>query len=185
MKRKSLCQAAFPCRAAISRFCGTAPIRRRQQPGKSPTPLSLPGCAGGPMYIPHVSREPLFLNRAPSRDPSREDISFICVPIRLMDQAVGALSVDRLLADAPPWRTGAPAFDHCLASGDTALETQGRMSEDARPCLWPEGFVGNSGIMQKVYAGLARWSFRGNGFFAGESGTGKEPAARAIQAPGT
>ena len=53
--------------------------------------------SGRPMYISNVSEEPLFLNRTRSRDLGKEGISFLCVPIRLNDQVVGALSVDHLL----------------------------------------------------------------------------------------
>lgn len=86
------------------------------------------------MYITHVSREPLFLSRTRSRDLSKEDISFICVPIRLMDQVVGALSVDRLLADTATLEDDVRLL-LIIASllGPTALETQGRMSEEVRP----------------------------------------------------
>ena len=55
--------------------------------------------SGEPMYISRVSEEPRFLNRTRSRDLEKSDISYICVPIRLNRQVVGALSVDRLLTD--------------------------------------------------------------------------------------
>ena len=54
---------------------------------------------GQAMCVADVSGEPLFLNRTGSRDLEHEAISFLCVPIRIAGQSVGALSVDRQLAD--------------------------------------------------------------------------------------
>src|SRR4030042_1700280 len=53
--------------------------------------------SGEPMVVPRISKEPLFLNRTRSRgDLAKQDISFICVPIKAARKTVGALSVDRL-----------------------------------------------------------------------------------------
>lgn len=54
---------------------------------------------GKPVAVPDVAREPLFLNRTGARDPHKEAISFICVPVILDGETVGALSADRLFAD--------------------------------------------------------------------------------------
>ena len=51
--------------------------------------------SGKPIVVPQVSREPLFLNRAaPRRDLSKQELSFISVPITLNRKAVGAIGVD-------------------------------------------------------------------------------------------
>ena len=55
---------------------------------------------GKPMVVPNVSKEPLFLNRTGARDLQKEEIAFICVPIILGGETVGALSADRLFADS-------------------------------------------------------------------------------------
>ena len=50
---------------------------------------------GEPMIVPNVGKEPLFLNRTRSRgDLRKSQISFICVPVNLEGETVGALSVD-------------------------------------------------------------------------------------------
>lgn len=55
---------------------------------------------GEPIIIPDVGKEPLFLNRTRSRgDISRENISFICVPVKVKGETIGVLSVDRLFTD--------------------------------------------------------------------------------------
>ncbi len=52
---------------------------------------------GEPAIVPRISQEPMFLNRTRSRgDLNKQDISFICVPIKIGPQTIGALSVDRL-----------------------------------------------------------------------------------------
>ena len=48
-----------------------------------------------PVVVPRVSQEPALLNRAARRrDASRQELSFICVPIMLSRVAAGALAVD-------------------------------------------------------------------------------------------
>ncbi len=138
--------------------------------------------SGRPMYISNVSEEPLFLNRTRSRDLSKEGISFICVPIRLNDQVVGALSVDHLLVDEATLEDEMRLLTIVSTLlGHAALETQGRMDEETSSPLRPRGFVGNSEGMQKVYAQIAQVAPSVTTvFLQGESGTGKELAARAI-----
>src|SRR5580658_1585271 len=56
---------------------------------------------GQPMIIPDIGKEPLFLNRTRSRgDVRRQNIAFICIPIKLKGETLGVLSVDRLFKDA-------------------------------------------------------------------------------------
>src|SRR5215204_6910918 len=52
--------------------------------------------SGRPIVVPRVSKEPAFLNIAPRRpDHPKQELSFVCVPISMNRQAVGALAVDR------------------------------------------------------------------------------------------
>jgi Nif-specific regulatory protein len=53
---------------------------------------------GEPMVIPNIGEEPMFLNRTGSR-PKKEGVSFICVPIKLKDDVLGVISVDRIYAE--------------------------------------------------------------------------------------
>ena len=53
--------------------------------------------AGEPIAVPNIGEEPLFLNRTGARkDFRRNRIAFICVPIKIDQETIGALSVDRL-----------------------------------------------------------------------------------------
>ncbi|CAN2041211.1 Nitrogen fixation protein VnfA [Candidatus Magnetomoraceae bacterium gMMP-15] len=51
---------------------------------------------GRPIAIPHLDKEPLFLDRSGARQKlKRSELAFICVPITYGNDVVGALSVDR------------------------------------------------------------------------------------------
>jgi Nif-specific regulatory protein len=53
--------------------------------------------SGKPMVVPQVSHEPRFLNRAATRpELARQELTYICVPIALDGQTVGALGIDLL-----------------------------------------------------------------------------------------
>jgi Nif-specific regulatory protein len=55
---------------------------------------------GEPAVVPRVSQEPLFLNRTRSRGArEKEELSFLCVPIKINNKTIGALSVDKLHQD--------------------------------------------------------------------------------------
>lgn len=55
---------------------------------------------GQAAVVEGISKEPLFLNRTGARKNIRKkDISFICVPIKIGREVIGALSADRLFSD--------------------------------------------------------------------------------------
>ena len=57
--------------------------------------------AGEPIAVPNIGEEPLFLNRTGARRRlQKQDIAFICVPIKLGNETIGALSADCLSSDA-------------------------------------------------------------------------------------
>ena len=139
---------------------------------------------GRPMFISQVSREPRFLNRTRSRNLGKEDISFICVPILLQEQVVGALSVDRLLTDEATLADEMRLLTiiSTLLS-HVALETQEHMDDVTSETPRPRGFVGNCEAMRLVYEQISLVAPSSTTVLLhGESGTGKELAARAIHA---
>ncbi len=152
---------------------------------------------GRPMVVSNISQEPLFLNRTRSRNLAKDTISFICVPIRLQDQVLGALSVDRLFANdraleedvrllsiitsllARVARERQKTMDERAA----AIEEDMRLRNSRAPSSRPDGFVGNSDVMSSVYEQIAQVGPSGSTVLLyGESGTGKELAAQAIHA---
>jgi Nif-specific regulatory protein len=50
-------------------------------------------------YVPDVSQEPLFLNKTQSRDLDKGKVAFVGVPILLLGEPIGVLSVDRLFGE--------------------------------------------------------------------------------------
>ncbi len=50
---------------------------------------------GKAMIVPKVSQEPLFLNRFERWNVTKQDLSFICVPISIGNDVIGTISVDR------------------------------------------------------------------------------------------
>jgi len=74
----------------------TAEARRR---GKYKMGEGITGkvvATGEPIMVPQIGEEPLFLNRTRTRsDEQKKKNSFLCVPIKIANQTIGALSIDR------------------------------------------------------------------------------------------
>ncbi len=52
---------------------------------------------GGPVIVPSIGQEPLFLDRTGARrNIGRDNIAFLCVPLKLANEVVGVLSVDKV-----------------------------------------------------------------------------------------
>lgn len=153
--------------------------------------------SGKPVAVSNISKEPLFLNRTRSRNMQKDTVAFLCVPIKMEDQVIGALSADRLFADEATLENDLRLLT-IVASllARAAMVRQGYMDERAaveeenarlRNSLSlparPLGIVGNSEAMQLVYTQISQVASSGTTvLLRGESGTGKELAARAIHA---
>ena len=150
---------------------------------------------GEPAVVPVVSQEPLFLNRTRSRGSREKDeISFICVPVKINHQTIGALSVDRLHRELD--------LDHDLrlltiiASiiaqtvnnlllidrekerlQNENLKLKGQLQERYQM----GNIIGTSGRMRQVFEMIDRVA-KSNAtiLIRGESGTGKELVASAV-----
>lgn len=168
--------------------------RGRYRPGEGVTGKVVK--TGKPAVVPHISDEPLFLDRTGARKGLRkEDISFICVPIKIENEVVGTLSADRLfeevvafeedarllsiiasmIAQAVRLRQSAQEERHRL------LEENQRLQHELKERFRPSNIVGNSKGMQMVYDLIAQVSKSDTTvLIRGESGTGKELVAHAI-----
>jgi len=151
---------------------------------------------GRPAIVPRVSEEPMFLNRTGARRGLRkEDISFICVPIRIGDEVVGALSADRLFDESVSLDEDmrllsiiASMIAKAVRLRQSALERQrrlmeenARLQEELRERFRPSNIIGNSRPMQDIYDLIAQVAKSSSTvLIRGESGTGKELAAHAI-----
>ncbi len=151
--------------------------------------------SGQQEIIPDVAADPRFLDRSGARRAQSEDISFICVPIRLGNETIGALSVDsphadqseleqraRLLTIISSMIAQAVRLRQRVVEERRALEEENsRLQEELRERFRPSNIIGNSKAMQDVYDMIANVS-RSDAtvLIRGESGTGKELVAHAV-----
>jgi Nif-specific regulatory protein len=150
---------------------------------------------GKPMVVPKISQEPLFLNRFERWNVTKEELSFICVPISIGNDVIGTISVDR------PYEETAPLDDEMrilsiVASmiandlrtrREAAIERQLLENENLRlrheleGRFRPENIIGNSNAMRDVYRQIHQVAASDTTvLIRGESGTGKELVAHAI-----
>jgi Nif-specific regulatory protein len=152
--------------------------------------------SGKPFIVPKISEEPQFLDRTGARRAREgEDLSFICVPIKMGREVVGALSADRpvaalsylqeearilsiiasLIAQAVRLRQSAQEERERL------MEENLRLQDELKDRYRPSNIIGNSRAMQSVYQLIGQVSVSDTTvLLRGESGTGKELVAHAI-----
>jgi len=152
--------------------------------------------SGKPIVVPRVSREPAFLNLAPRRPENpKQELSFICVPIVLNRQAVGALAVDLRFKPERDYDSSVKFFGVVSSMIAQALNVQ-RMVEEERRRLLDENthlrqelkerydfsnIIGTSGPTRQMYEQVAQVAQTNTTvLIRGESGTGKELIAHAI-----
>lgn len=152
--------------------------------------------SGDAVVVPKISEEPLFLNRTRSRgDLSKQDISFICVPVKIAQKTVGALSVDRLFQTEISFEEDVrllTIISTLIAQTVNKIQSLEREKEllinenlELRQKLTDKysfsHIVGNSSRMKEVYEMVSRVA-KSNAtvLIRGESGTGKELVAHAI-----
>ncbi|WP_341674854.1 nif-specific transcriptional activator NifA [Niveibacterium sp. SC-1] len=152
--------------------------------------------AGAPIVVPDIATEPLFLNRAGSRDePHEGKIGFVGVPIRGGNQVLGVLTIDRVASPSRGFNRDVRLLTMVanLVGQSVALrrvvsqEHERLMSHAKRDVREPRGrfklnnVVGNSRQMQAVFAEVHQVApSRSTVLLRGESGTGKEVIARSI-----
>jgi len=151
---------------------------------------------GQPAVVPRISEEPRFLDRLRKR---RRDVgteySFICVPIGIGNEVVGALSVDRvydpelsldedvrvLSIVAGMIANDVKARRRLAAERQTLEEENVRLRSELEDRFRPENIIGNSGAMREVYRAIHQVAGSDTTvLIRGESGTGKELVAHAI-----
>ena len=152
--------------------------------------------SGKPIVVPRVSREPAFLNLAPRRPENpKQELSFICVPIVLNRQAVGALAVDLRFKPDRDYDSSVKFLGVVSGMIGQALNVQ-KMVEEERRRLTDENthlrqelrerydfsnIIGTSGPTRQMYEQVAQVAQTNTTvLIRGESGTGKELIAHAI-----
>ncbi len=152
--------------------------------------------AGEPIVVPNVGDEPLFLNRTGARgDIKRSNISFICVPIKLDQKTIGALSVDRLFQENISFKEDVRLLTIISSMVAQAVRIHQlhekekeklaneniQLKRELKKKFHPANIIGESKRMADVYASIELVSqTRATVMLRGESGTGKELVAHAI-----
>ncbi len=151
---------------------------------------------GETAIVPRISDEPLFLDRTGSRNsPDRADIAFICVPIKIGNEVIGALSVDRLFGDAVSFDEDVRLLTIIASTISQAvrlrqlaqeemenlLKENRRLNDELRGIHGPKTIIGNSHAMREIYSLIEKVRDTGaTVILLGESGVGKEKVAHAL-----
>ncbi|HRI88323.1 MAG TPA: sigma 54-interacting transcriptional regulator, partial [Candidatus Hydrogenedentes bacterium] len=167
--------------------------RGRYRPGEGVTGKVIQ--TGRAAVIPRISEEPTFLDRTGARKQQKESISFICVPIKLGAETIGALSVDRLFADSVSLSEDlrlltiiASMIAQAVRMRQSAIQERQkliaenrRLQDELKDRFRPANIIGNSRSMQQVYDLIAQVAKSdATVLIRGESGVGKELVASAI-----
>lgn len=152
---------------------------------------------GSPIVIPNIGEEPLFLNKTGARKMiKKENIAFLCVPIKFKNEVLGVLSVDRLFGSK------AVSFEEDLRllkiissliaqsvklhmevekEREAFLEEKETLKRQLKGKYKVENIIGQSDSMQEVFESIHRVApSKANVLLRGESGTGKELVSKAI-----
>jgi Nif-specific regulatory protein len=151
---------------------------------------------GKPIIVTQVSREPAFLNRAGERkDLHKQEITFMCGPIFVNGQSVGAIGVDLRFNHARDYDADLKCLGVITAMLAQALKAD-YLVDDERRRLMDENthllgelkerydfsnIIGSGGPMRQVYEQIVQVAgVNTTALIRGESGTGKELIAHAI-----
>ncbi len=150
---------------------------------------------GKAMIVPRVSQEPLFLNRFERWNVTKQDLSFICVPISIGNDVIGTISVDRPYDETVPLDeemrflsiVASMIANDLRTRREAAIERQQledenlRLRHELEDRFRPENIIGNSNAMRDVYRQIHQVAESNTTvLIRGESGTGKELVAHAI-----
>ena len=153
---------------------------------------------GEPMVVPDIDQEPLFLNRTGARsdDTTHENIAFLCMPVKVYGESIGALSVDRLFDDqtmsleddvrvltivASQIGQAVKVTEMVKQEKQRLIEKNQRLEQELQHKYRLRNVVGHDRKMAEVYESVERVSgTKATVLIRGESGTGKELIARAI-----
>ncbi|MGC9017734.1 MAG: sigma 54-interacting transcriptional regulator, partial [Caldimicrobium sp.] len=145
---------------------------------------------GEPMVVPDIGKEPLFLNRTGARI-EKDNISFLCVPIKFKDEILGVLSVDRIFDETISFEEDlrvleivATLISQALKLYQAFYEERARREEleyELKERYAFKNIIYASPEMKEVIKiALKIAPTKATVLLRGESGTGKELLARAI-----
>ncbi len=152
--------------------------------------------SGKPMVIPNIADDPTFLNRTGARQTkAKRNTSFICVPIKLGTETIGALSCDRAFSSKMELDEDVRLLSILVSMIAQAVKLRREVQEERQRLMEendrlqaklkdrfkPSNIIGNSRVMQEVFDLIAQVSKSdATVLIRGESGTGKELVAHAL-----
>ncbi len=151
--------------------------------------------SGAPVVVPSIATEPLFLSRTRPLEERREaEMAFVCVPVRLGNETIGALSAERPYGqqrsfdeDIRVLSVLASLIAHAVRLRQFAEEEKALVAENQRlqrelaDRYRPANIVGKSREMAPVYEMIGQVAASdATVLIRGESGTGKELIAQAV-----
>ena len=150
---------------------------------------------GQPVMVRRIGDDDRFLNRTKTRGGDDDNLSFVCVPIRLENTVIGALSADLaprdngdLNDDVRLFSIVASMIAQSVRLRQRAFEERAelmaentRLQNELSSRFQPDNIVGRANAMQFVYDMIAQVAPSSSTvLIRGESGTGKELIAHAI-----
>jgi len=153
---------------------------------------------GEPVVVRSIAHEPRFLDRARGRNGRIPEGSFLCVPVRLGNETIGALSVERdqpvraeeeeaLHEDLRILSVLASLIAHAVRLQQFSEEEEALVAENRRlqrelaDRYRPANIIGTSREMAPVYEMIDQVAGSdATVLIRGESGTGKELIAQAV-----
>jgi Nif-specific regulatory protein len=150
---------------------------------------------GVPVVVPSIATEPLFLNRMRSVEERQEaDMAFMCVPVRLGNETIGALSAEcpysrtvsldediRILAILASLIAHAVRLRQFAEEEKALLAENQRLQRELADRYRPANIIGNAREMVPVYEMIGQVAASdATVLIRGESGTGKELIAQAV-----
>ncbi len=150
---------------------------------------------GKAVSIIKISQEKTFLNLTGVKANQNEELSFVCVPIKLGTDTIGTLSVylpfdidHNLNEESRLLRVIASMMAQAVKMRQTAMEDRQRLLDEnerlqsqLKDRFRPDNIIGNSQAMQDCYDLIGQVSqSNATVLIMGESGTGKELVSQAI-----
>lgn len=152
--------------------------------------------SGLSVYIPRISDEPQFLDKTKARNRiNKEDVSFLCIPIKHEKEVIGTLSVDRVFNNNLSFEEdirlisiigsmiaqALKARQEELEEVEKLQEENKRLQSELQMKFNPANMIGNGQAMQVVYNLISKVApTTANVLITGESGVGKELVAKSI-----
>ena len=151
---------------------------------------------GEPMIVRDIGAEPLFLNRTRARQGLAErKFAFLCVPVKVSNKVIGALSVDRLFKGSVSYEEDTKLLLIIASIVGLAVKVRELAEKDKQAVVYENlklrqelkekyrfgNIVYGSRIMEAVLEGAIQVAeSQASVMLRGESGTGKELIASAV-----